>query len=146
MDETADDSLILGTGSPADYDAVTGGSLAAAQDPFSSADEGTLNSSNTGTGGAPATNAVAAPSSGSSSTPPFWLSSLFGAASSAATTANTTAATIIGGKPAVSPTQAGQSTLPTTRTVTIAGQTFSLWEILFFGGAAALVLWLFHKK
>ena len=147
MEDTADYSAISGLGDAADYDAITGGVLAYNQDPYSAAGSGTLNSSNGGTGTAPAVSSNPAPSNGSSYTPPGWLSSLVSVGSGVAGTAldNFVSNPLINGKPATSPAAAGQKPAAGSSTITLGGSSFSLTTILLIVGAV-LAFFFFRKK
>lgn len=135
MDD-ADENLIDGTGSAADYAAVAGDTYAANQDPFTAADNGTVTTSNAGSGTAAST--VAAPANGASVSSPSWLSSLTSGFTSAATAASngyTSIAPIINGQPATSPAKAGQTPAPGTSTIATAASNPIVWII---GGLVAL--------
>lgn len=125
MDPTLEDNLFSGGLTASDYDLLTSGTYAAAQDPYTAIDNGTVNNGVQGTGNASSAGLVDPGTTGSTYTPPNWLSSLTGALTAGTTLAgavNTQLAPIIGGKPAAGPAQAGQ---PAT------GTTFSIGGIKF---------------
>lgn len=144
-------SAIGGGASPSDYDLLTGGLLAFAQDPFSAADNGTLNNQDSlgpdgtpvGTGAA-VTPTVPTPPGASSYTPPNWatlLTNLAGTASNIVTTAGG----VINGKPVNSPGQAGATPAPGAKTVTAPGSGFRLGTLGIVGLVGA-GLWFLTRK
>lgn len=142
MDETSDDSLVNGTGSPSDYDMITGGAYSYNQTAFDTVDNGTTANTSTGTGSAPAANAP--PANGSSYTPPGWLSSLSGLATTAGQV-TTQLTPIINGKPATSPAAAGQSGA-NTGNAPAGALVKSSSTVLLFLAAGVAALFLFGKK
>jgi hypothetical protein len=144
MDEDLEDNLFSGGLTASDYDVLTSGNYAAAQDPYTASDNGTVNNGVQGTGTASSAGLVDPGVTGSTYTPPSWLSQITGAVTGLAGTAgavNTQLAPLIGGVPAAGPGVAGQP---------VAGTTFSIGGIsitpvmLIIGAVVAFLL--FRKK
>lgn len=152
MDNSNDASAnaaIDGSGTASDYDYLTGGILAANQDPYSAASDGTLNNAVTGTGKAPSAGTITPPAGGSSATPPSWLTQLTALSTSVApvATAATQTAAIINGKPVTSPAQSGQPMpAPGSSTVTIGGVKYSMTTIGLAIAAAVAAFIVIRKK
>jgi|SRR5581483_2252162 len=127
---SADSNLISGDGSAADYAAVAGDTYVANQDAFTAADNGTVSVDNSGNG-----------STAAVSTPDWYTGILtdFNDAAKATAGAYTTVAPIIGGKPAASPTQAGQTPANGSSTLTVGGAKLSLWVVAGVVAAVAAI-------
>lgn len=139
----ADWDSIMGNATGADYDVITGGYYADAQDPWTALDNGLINNGQVGTGdgGAAYKQYATAPAGGSSYTPPGWWQNLTGFIGAAGNVA-TSVAPIINGKPAISPSAAGQ--LNTTGAATVSYGGFPIMWIV--AAAIGLLALLFLRR
>jgi hypothetical protein len=145
-------NAVSGNASASDYDLLTGGSLSYFQDPFSAADNGTLNNNTTSspTGTASPSGTMTPPANGASYTPPSWLQSLFGQGTSGGVggAINTAVGSLINGQHAAGPAQAGQTGTTGTGATTASNTLLSslLTNPLVLLGGLGLVLWLVLRK
>src|SRR5579872_6164544 len=145
-DFSTDQAAISGNSSPSDWDLLTGGVYADAQDPATALDNGTVNNAVAGTGLATSVGTIAPPSDGSSYSPASWLSALSGIANTAGQI-STQLAPVIGGRPVISPAQAGQPLPVGSATVPGSAANKPNYLIYAIGGIVLVAIgWFFFRK